>query len=189
MAIDRAKLRQIILQEIKGLHETEHSVPSAAQQRNALERTVDSLTNALVNTLRFMEGTEETYKNFPVLGTIDQLIDSLVDLVVGREGVIDTEYDTFFRKMRRYAAGLRVYTGKEWQSYFIKRLGELAAAMILDTDMATNVTQSDIVKLRDKVYADIRREAERLIQVELDNLDLDADKSLRKTFLDLGIID
>lgn len=190
MAIDRAKLRQIILQEIRQLNEEAQDLPMIAKQRNAVERTAKILTDVVVNIIRSMENVNELYEDFPVLGTVDQLIEDLVDLVVGREGVIDTEYDTFFRKTRRLAAGVRVYTSKEWQLMLAQNLRDLALTLIDAKVIKTGrYTQDDVIKVRDAIYSEIGVETERLIQDELAKLDMQADKTLRKTFLDLGIID
>ena len=187
MAINRVKLRQIILQEIRHIHENQHELPTVAKQRNALESTVNNLTNALINILRSMENVNELYEDFPVLGTVDQLVEDLVDLVVGREGVIDTEYDTFFRKMRRYAAFARVYASAEWQLMLAGHLKDLVAMMIdLDSELTS---QAEIAKIRDTVYTTIGSETEALIQKALASQDIKADMALRKSFLDLGIID
>ena len=187
MAINRAKLRQIILQEIRQLNEEAQDLPTIAKQRNAVERTAKILTDVVVNIIRSMENVNEIYEDFPVLGPIDQLIEDLVDLVVGRKGVIDTEYDTFFRKMRRLAAGVRVYTSKEWQLMLASNLGLLVFTLI--EIKKGPKPQEDPAAIRDGIYAEIGRETERLLQDELAKLDMQADKTLRKTFLDLGIID
>ena len=187
MAINRVKLRQIILQEIRHIHEDQHELPTIAKQRNTLESTVNNLTNTLINVLRSMENVNEIYEDFPVLGTVDQLIEDLVDLVVGREDVINTEYDTFFRRMRRYAAGARVYASAEWQLMLARHLKDLVAMMIdLDSDLTS---QTELTTIRETVYDAIGSETEALIQKALASQDIKADAALRKSFLDLGIID
>ena len=84
------------------------------------------------------------------------------------------------------AAEIGKLVGKELQSYLITRLKELITIMMFTE---RSFDHSEIVKIRDDMYADIGNEVERLIQIELGYLDMQADKSLRKTFLDLGIID
>ena len=198
MKITRKQLRQIITEEVSSTFDgTKDPIEDLVRTRNAVEKFGDEIANVLVNYVLGVEALNRAFESYPVLGTVDQLIEDLVDLVTGGEDGVDATGDALMNKIRRMAAGIRVYTSAKWQAMFVEWSKELAEdlmskqAEILDTGDPTGDPDfpNQLVKIRDSAYEDLGRRTGEMLQQDLSNQTMKADMQLRKLAKKVGLGD
>jgi hypothetical protein len=201
MKITREQLRQIITEEVSSvINEVDvgdDPLKDLVKTRNAIEKLGDYVASSLVNYVLGVEAINRTFESYPVLGTVDQLIENLVDLVTGGEGVVDATGDALMNKIRRMAAGIRVYTSAKWQAMFVEWSKELAEDLMNKQSeiMGAGDPTGDpdhpnqLVKIRDAAYEDLEMRTNEMIQQDLSNQTVKADMQLRKLAKKVGLGD
>ena len=181
MKITREHLKHIIAEEISLIiNEAEGDEPvdpveDMVRTRNKVEKVGDFIASNLVNYVLTVEAINRAFESYPVLGTVDQVIEDLVDLVTGGEDVVDNTGAALMDKVRRLAAGIRVYTSAKWQAMFVEWSKELLSdlmntqAEIMDTgDPAGDPNFPNQLKdIRDDAYEDLGKRTEEMLQQDL----------------------